>query len=309
MKIISKNELKAPYVYNISNSEVLVNKIASLLNTKVYKLKVKKFKDDEICPFFEENIENEDIIIVHSTHPGSNSILELLLSIDAARQRAKSITIVIPYFGYSRQDNPSSFEPNSAQLMIRLIFESGATNIILCDIHNTSITHNTSYQEHIINISPHKKVTNYIKEQNINNIVVVSPDEGGSERIKEYARILKCKYVVCKKKRSTDNLVQNIEIDGNLNGKNVIIIDDIIDTGNTLLKTIKKIKKTRVKSIRVYCTHHVLSKSNITFNGLIDEFITTNSLEIKNPFIEKIKIIDLSEIIIEKVSKILDYYP
>lgn len=236
----------------------LAKKISSLVGKPLGMIELKRFSDGEIWVKYGENIRGLDVFLIQSTNPPAENLMELLIMIDAAkRASAQTITAVIPYFGYARQDRKD--QPRvaiSAKLIANLLTIAGADRVITMDLHAAQIQgyfdipfdHLYGSSVFTNKIEPHKK-----------NLVVVSPDVGGIKIARAYAKMLDCGLVVIDKRRPKQNLAEVVHIIGNVEGKDVLLVDDLIDTAGTFVGAIDALKKNGANNIYGAITHPLFS--------------------------------------------------
>lgn len=240
-----------------SNSP-LAKRIASRIGKPLGMIERKRFSDGEIWVKYGENIRGLDVFIIQSTNPPADNLIELLIMIDAARRAsAKTITAVIPYFGYARQDRKD--QPRvaiTAKLMANLLTVAGTDRIITMDLHAPQIQGFFDIPfDHLYGSSVFRKRI----EQHKKNLVVVSPDVGGIKIARAYAKMLDCPLVVIDKRRPKQNLAEVMNIIGEVDGKDILIVDDLIDTAGTIIGAIEALKKKGAQEIYAAITHSVLS--------------------------------------------------
>lgn len=249
---------KLPIIFSGSSNPHLARKICDYLNISQGNVDIKRFSDGEIWVKFQENIRGRDVFIVQSTMPPAENLLELLIMLDAAkRASATRVTAVIPYFGYARQDRKD--QPRvavTAKLIANLITEAGADRVITMDLHAAQIQGFFDIPFDHLYASP--VFTGLFKSQE-SDLIVVSPDIGGIKLARSYARRLSAGLVVIDKRRPTHNTVEIMNIIGDVEEKDVLIVDDMIDTGGTFVSAIAALKKNGAKQIYGAVTHPVLS--------------------------------------------------
>jgi ribose-phosphate pyrophosphokinase len=236
----------------------LAKKIASRIGKPLGMIERKRFSDGEIWVKYGENIRGLDVFIIQSTNPPSDNLLELLIMIDAARRAsAKTITAVIPYFGYARQDRKD--QPRvaiTAKLMANLLTVAGSDRIITMDLHAPQIQGYFDIPfDHLYGSSVFRERIELHKK----NLVVVSPDVGGIKIARAYAKMLDCALVVIDKRRPKQNIAEVMNIIGEVEGKDILIVDDLIDTGGTIVGAIEALKNEGALEIYGAITHSVLS--------------------------------------------------
>ena len=236
----------------------LAKKIASRIDKPLGMVELKRFSDGEIWVKYGENIRGLDVFIIQSTNPPADNLIELLIMIDAARRAsAKTITAVMPYFGYARQDRKD--QPRvaiTAKLMANLLTIAGTDRIITMDLHAAQIQGFFDIPfDHLYGSTVFKKKIELLKK----NLVVVSPDVGGIKIARAYAKMLDCALVVIDKRRPKQNLAEVMNIIGEVEGKDVLIVDDLIDTGGTIIGAVEALKEKGAQEIYGAITHPVLS--------------------------------------------------
>ena len=272
-------------------------KIAESYGCELGKVVINNFSDGEFQPSYEETLRGKKVFIIQSTLPPADSLLEFLLMIDAAkRASAKEIIAILPYFGFARQDRKDKPRvPIGAKLIANLITSAGASRIMTMDLHADQIQ--GFFKIPVDHLFASTIFIPYIKSLKLKNLVIASPDIGGSKRANVYAKHLNCEMVICYKQRKKANVIEKIKIIGDISNKDVVIVDDMIDTAGTMAKASDLMKKNGANSIRAICTHPILS-GNAYKNlekSCIKELVVTDSLpiskKIKNKSIKCCKII------------------
>lgn len=290
----------------------LANKIINKLNQKEKKyfpneenkiklgqLKIDKFSDGEILPLFEESVRDCDIYFIQSTI-SSESIIETLLVIDAAkRSGCKSFTLVAPFQGYSRQDKTDHLRSSiGSKLLADILEKAGMSKIITIDLHASAIQ--GFYNVPVIHLNGSKIFIDYIKSNNIEDLAVLAPDQGAGKRAADFCKAFpNATYAVINKKRIKPNEVHSMELVGDVKGKNVIIVDDLVDTGGTLKKAASLVMENGAKSVRAIATHGVLSGKafeNID-TSVLTELLISDSIIHNDKKSEKIKYISCSNLL------------
>jgi ribose-phosphate pyrophosphokinase len=281
----------------------LAEKIAQKLNRPLGLLDLKRFSDGEIWVKYGENIRGSDVYIIQSTNPPSDNLLELLIMIDAAkRASAKRITAVVPYFGYSRQDRKDQPRVSiTAKLVANLITVAGADRVITMDLHAAQLQGFFDIPfDHLYGSSIFHGIFDDIKE----NLVVVSPDVGGIKMARSYAKRLHAGLVVIDKRRPNQNLAEVVHIIGNVEGKDVLIVDDLIDTAGTFVSAIDALKKQGANNIYGSITHPLLSGPAIERikNSQLTKLFVSDTIALPpGGAIDKISVITASEIFSEAI--------
>ncbi len=242
-----------------TNTKHLAAKIANCFGSKLSKSSIVEFSDGEFEPSFDETVRGSDVYLIQSTAPPSDNLFELLLMIDAAkRASAANIVAVIPYFGYARQDKKGKPRvPIGAKLVSNLLSAAGVNRIMTIDLHADQIQ--GFFEFPVDHLYASELFIEDIQNLNLENLTIASPDMGGSKRANVYAKLLNSGVVICYKERAKANEVGEMKVLGDVNGKNVIIIDDMVDTAGTLTKAADLMIENGAVSVRAYCTHGILS--------------------------------------------------
>ena len=286
----------------------LADKVSEKLCIPLSKTDIKQFRDREIQIYYEETIRGKHVFIIQPTFSPAENVLELLLLIDAAkRASATSIIAVIPYFGYARQDRKDKPRTSiGAKLMANLYTTAGINRLITMDLHQDQIQ--GFFEIPVDHLYSSTLFISYINnELNLDNLCIVSPDTGGTKRASSYAKFLNCELSIGYKQRLQANEVAELQIIGDVKDKNVIIIDDIIDTGGTICKAAKIIKDLGAKSIMAMCPHALLSGNGLENieNSDIEKLITTDSIPLKRPS-DKITILSISNLLADVINSVMN---
>ncbi len=292
------NKLRMPYavpepkIFACSQSTELAEKIAKSFGTELGKVSFSKYSDGEFQPSFEESIRGSRVFIIGSTHPSSENLMEMLLMLDAAkRASARHITAVMPYFGWARQDRKDKPRvPIGAKLVAKLLEAAGATRIITMDLHADQIQ--GFFEKPVDHLFASTVFLPYLKELNLSNLTIASPDMGGSKRAYAYSKYLQSDVVICYKQRKKANVISHMELIGDVTGKNVVLVDDMVDTAGTLTKAADLMIERGALSVRAICTHAILSGNALEklSNSKLEELIVTDSIPLKKGH-EKLKVI------------------
>ena len=228
--------MPAVKIFACTQSTELAGKIAQAYGIELGNVIFSRFSDGEFQPSFEESVRGARVFIIGSTHPTSENLMEMLLMIDAAkRASAKHITAVMPYFGWARQDRKDKPRvPIAAKLVANLLETAGATRVITMDLHADQIQ--GFFEIPVDHLYASTIFVPYIKSLNLENLCIASPDMGGSKRAHSYAKFLNSDVVICYKQRKKANVIEKMELIGEVEGKNVILVDDMVDTAGTLVK-------------------------------------------------------------------------
>lgn len=270
-------------VFTCSQSKDLAEEIASAYGVELGNVITSTYSDGEFQPSYEESIRGTRIFIIGSTHPGPKNLMEMLLMIDAAkRASARHITAVMPYFGWARQDRKDKPRvPIAAKLVAKMLEAAGATRIITMDLHADQIQ--GFFEKPVDHLFASTIFLPYLKSLNLDNLTIASPDMGGSKRAYAYSKALKSDVVICYKQRAKANVISHMELIGDVTGKNVVLVDDMVDTAGTLTKAADLMMERGAKSVRAICTHPILSGSAYERleNSKLEELIVTNSIPLK----------------------------
>ena len=264
-------------------SRKLAELIAESYHQELVQTEVCVYSDGEFQPAFCENLRGCDVFLIQSTIPPADNLMELLYMIDGARRAsAHKIIAVIPYFGMARQDRKDKPRiPIGAKLVANLLTAAGVDRIITMDLHADQIQ--GFFDIPVDNIYASRIFLPYLKKRNFENLCIASPDTGGTRRAASYAKYLDADLAIGYKQRPRPNEIANLQIIGDVNDKNVVIVDDMVDTAGTLCKAAKAIKDAGAKSVRAMCVHAVLSGNayeNLE-NSVLEELIVTDTIPLK----------------------------
>ena len=291
-------------VFSGRESEYLAKEIVKQLEVPLGKAEFKTFSDGEIWMKYNENIRGQDVFVVQSTNPPFENLMELLVMIDAARRAsANRINAVIPYFGYARQDRKD--EPRvaiSAKLVANLLVTAGADRIITMDLHAPQIQ--GFFDIPVDHLYCSRVFFKHIKKNNIQNLVVASPDVGGIKMARAYAKKLETELVLIDKRRPKPNVAEVMNIIGDVEGKNVLIVDDLIDTGGSFVNAVEALKNQGAIDIYGICTHAILSGNAIDkiTNSSIKKLMISNTLPLRTNS-PKIEVISVGKIFAQAIRR------
>jgi ribose-phosphate pyrophosphokinase len=292
-------------IFGCSQSMELAKNIAQHYGATLGNVLFSRYSDGEFQPSFEESIRGARIFIIGSTQPSSENLMEMLLMLDAAkRASARHITAVIPYFGWARQDRKDKPRvPIGAKLIAKLLESAGATRIITMDLHADQIQ--GFFEKPVDHLFASSMFLPYLKNLNIDNLTVASPDMGGAKRAYAYAKYLESDVVICYKQRQKANVISHMELIGEVKGKNVVLVDDMVDTAGTLTKAADLMMERGALSVRAVCTHPLLSGSayeRIEESQLL-ELITTDSIPLSKES-KKIKVLSCANLFAEVMTNV-----
>ncbi len=286
----------------------LAGKIAEYLGITLGDMQISSFSDGETYVEINENVRGRDIFLVQSTSPPvDNNLMELLIMIDACRRAsAKRITAVIPYYGYARQDKKDKPRvPITAKLVANLITTAGVDRVLTMDLHVDQIQGFFDIKVDHLFATP--VIVDYFRKKELENLVILSPDVGGLRRARVYARALQVPLTIVDKRRPLANKAKVINIIGEVKDKQVLIVDDMIDTGGTLLAAVDILKKKGASTIRVACTHPIFSDNAIQKlkESVLKEIVVTDTINLNLGANEgKIKILSVASLLGEAVKRI-----
>ena len=304
-----KNSLFSSYkVFACNSHPDLAEEIAGIMGKPLGNLEVKQFSDGETCVNLGETVRGVDCFVIQSTSiPVNDNLMELLITIDAMRRAsAGRITAVVPYYGYARQDRKAKArDPITAKLVADMIVKAGADRIITMDLHAAQIQgFFTIPVDHLIG---QPLLTDYYRKQNIEDLVIVSPDHGSVPRVRNMAEPLNCPIAIVDKRRPKPNVSEIMNIIGDIEGKNCVLLDDMIDTAGTITNAANALKDMGAKSVRACATHAVLSGPAIERieASAIEELVLLNTMPIpEEKMLDKIKVISVGPVFAEALTRI-----
>ncbi len=284
-------------IFSGTGSQQLAEKIAKSFGARLGKVNIQKFSDGEIQPVFLESIRGDYVFLVQSTYSPAENLMELLLMIDAAkRASAYKIVAVIPYYGYARQDRKD--KPRVAigsRLICSLLESAGANRVITMDLHAPQIQ--AFFEVPVDHLDSSAIFIPYIESLKLNNLCFAAPDVGSSNRVREFASYFNAPMVICDKHRKRANEISSMVVIGDVEGQDVVLIDDICDTGGTLAKSAALLIEKGAVSVRAFCTHPVLSGKayeNID-NSVLEELVVCDTIPLKQQS-KKIKIVSVADL-------------
>ncbi len=301
---MSKKE--APFmVFSGTNSRYLAEKICTSLGCELGNMNITHFADGEFAVSYEESIRGRYVFLVQSTFPNSDNLMELLLMIDAAkRASAKSIIAVIPYFGWARQDRKDKPRVSiGAKLVADLLSVAGIDRLITMDLHADQIQ--GFFDVPVDHLYASTVFIPYIQSLNLENLVIATPDVGGSKRASSYSKYLDVPLVLCHKTREKANVVASMQIIGDVKDKNVILVDDMVDTAGTITKAADIMKEAGARSVRAIATHCVMSgpASERVQNSMLEELVFTDSIPYSNRC-AKVRQLSIADMFAETIRRV-----
>ena len=299
------NVLTEAKIFACTQSKTLGEKIAQAYGVKLGNVITSTYSDGEFQPSYEESIRGTRIFIIGSTNPGPENLMEMLLMIDAAkRASARHITAVLPYFGWARQDRKDKPRvPIAAKLVAKMLEAAGATRIITMDLHADQIQ--GFFEKPVDHLFASTIFLPYLRSLNLENLTIASPDMGGSKRAYAYSKALESDVVICYKQRAKANVISHMELIGDVTGKNVVLVDDMVDTAGTLTKAADLMMERGALSVRAICTHPILSGNayeNIK-NSQLQELIVTDSIPLTQKS-DKIRVLTCSDLFADVMHKV-----
>ncbi len=291
-------------IFSGTASRYLAEQISNQLpNCELGKVKCEHFSDGEFAVWYEETVRGRYVYLVQSTFPNTDNLMELLLMIDAAkRASAYKIVAVIPYFGWARQDRKDKPRVSiGAKLMADLLSTAGVDRVITMDLHADQIQ--GFFDVPVDHLYASSIFAPFIKNLNLDNLVIASPDVGGSKRASSYAKHLGTPLVLCHKTRERANVVGSMSIIGDVKGKNVIIVDDMADTANTLCKAADLMIENGAISVRAIVTHAVMSGNaiNNVMNSKMEELIFTDSIPFDVTKCPKVRVLSVADLFADTI--------
>ena len=284
-------------IFACSQSTELAENIAKAYGIPLGNVITSTYSDGEFQPSFEQSIRGARVFLIGSTHPGSDHLMEMLLMLDAAkRASARHITAVMPYFGWARQDRKDKPRvPIAAKLIAKMLETAGATRIITMDLHADQIQ--GFFERPVDHLFASTIFLPHLKALGLDNLTMASPDMGGSKRAYAYSKVLESDVVICYKQRAKANVISHMELIGEVKGKNVILVDDMVDTAGTLTRAADVMMEKGAKSVRAICTHPVLSGNAYEKieNSKLQQLIVTDSIPLKQES-KKIKVVSCAEL-------------
>lgn len=294
-----------PKIFACTQSQALAEKIAKSFGAPIGKVITSKYSDGEFQPSFEESVRGSRVFIVGSTNPSSENLMEMLLMLDAAkRASARHITAVMPYFGWARQDRKDKPRvPIAAKLVAKMLEVAGATRIITMDLHADQIQ--GFFEKPVDHLFASTLFLPYLKSLNLENLTIASPDMGGSKRAYAYSKALESDVVICYKQREKANIISHMELIGEVTGKNVVLVDDMVDTAGTLTKAADLMMERGALSVRAITTHAILSGNAYERieNSKLAELIVTDSITLKQQS-DKIRVIGCADLFADVMQRV-----
>jgi ribose-phosphate pyrophosphokinase len=291
-------------IFSGTNSRYLAEKIAQQFGKPLGSITIQRFSDGEMLPIYTESVRGCDVFIINSTNAPAENLVETLLLVDAARRAsAKYVTVVAPYFGYARQDRKDRPRVSiGAKLVANVITAAGANRLMTCDLHAGQIQ--GFFDIPVDHLDGSYIFIPYLKTLKLKELVFAAPDVGGTGRARGFAKHFAVEMVICDKYRKRANEIASMQVIGNVEGKDVVIVDDMIDTGGTLTKAAQLIMEKGARSVRAICTHPLLSGNayeNIE-NSILEELVVTDTIPLKKES-TKIRVLTVSDLFAKGIRK------
>lgn len=294
-------------IFSGTNSRYLAEKIAAAYGKPLGSVSHQKFSDGELSVSYDESVRGYDVFLIQSTFPNADNLMELLLMVDAARRASAAyVTVVVPYFGYARQDRKD--KPRvaiAAKLVANLLSAAGADRLMTCDLHAGQIQGFFDFP--VDHLDGAAIFIPYLKSLNMEGLLFASPDVGGVGRARSFAKYMEVDLVVCDKHRKRANEIASMQLIGDVEGANVVLVDDLVDTGGTICRAAEIIMKNGAKSVRAICTHPILSGKayeNIE-SSVLEEMVVTDSIPLKKAS-SKIRVLTVADLFGKAIRKIQD---
>ena len=293
-------------VFSGTKSRYLAEKICENLGCSLGNVSITYFADGEFEVCYEESIRGCDVFLVQSTFPSTDNLMELLLMVDAAkRASARNIIAVIPYFGWARQDRKDKPRVSiGAKLVADLLSTAGINRLITMDLHADQIQ--GFFDVPVDHLYASGVILPYLQALQLKDLVIASPDVGGSKRANTYAKYLGCPLVLCNKTRARANVVDSMQIIGDVKGKNVVLVDDMVDTAGTIAKAADVMKEAGAESVRACASHCVMSgpASERVQNSMLEEIVFTDSIPYTNRC-SKVKQLSVADMFAETIRRVV----
>lgn len=295
-------------LFSGTKSRYIAEKIAKEYGVELGNTSFIEFSDGEFQVAFEETVRGAYVFIIQSTFPPSDNLMELLLMVDAAkRASAYKVAAVIPYFGFARQDRKDKPRVSiGAKLVANLLSAAGVDRIMTLDLHADQIQ--GFFDVPVDHLYASSIFVPYIKSLNLDDLVIAAPDMGGTKRANAYSKFLETPMVICHKSRKRANVIDELTVIGDVEGKNIVILDDMIDTAGTITKAADMMIEKGALSVRAIATHAVLSGPAYERinESKITEIVVTDSLPIK-PISDKIKVLSIAGVFADVINKVHNY--
>ena len=292
-------------IFSGTKSRYFAEKVCNSLDCPLGNMNIETFADGEFSVSYEESIRGRQVFLIQSTFPSSDNLMELLLMVDAAkRASAKSIVAVIPYFGWARQDRKDKPRVSiGAKLIADILGRAGINRLITMDLHADQIQ--GFFDVPVDHLYASSVFINYVRNLNLENLVIATPDVGGTKRASAYAKFLGAPMVICYKIRKKANVISDMQIIGDVEGMDILLVDDIVDTAGTITKAAELMLQEGANSVRAVASHAVMSdpaSMRVDQSGLT-EIIFTDSIPYSQKS-EKVKIISVADMFANSIERV-----
>jgi len=295
-------------IFSGTKSRYVAEEIAKELGVELGRLNIQHFADGEFEVSYEESVRGAEVYLIQSTFPNCDNLMELLLMIDAAkRASARNIAAVIPYFGWARQDRKAKPRVSiAAKLVADLLSAAGVDRVITMDLHADQIQ--GFFNVPVDHLYASSVFVPYIESLNLDQLVIASPDVGGAKRANSYAKYFNAPLVLCHKQRLQANVVENMTIIGDVQDKNVVLIDDMVDTAGTICKAANLMKQAGACSVRAFASHAIMSDpaSERVMNSGLDELVVSNSVPFDTDKCPKVRILSVAGLFADTITRVHD---
>ncbi|SDL99275.1 ribose-phosphate pyrophosphokinase [Catalinimonas alkaloidigena] len=292
-------------IFSGTSSLYLAEKMAACYGKPLGAVDVQKFNDGEMSPYYKESIRGDEVYLVQSTFPPADNLMELLLLIDAARRASAAyVTVVMPYFGYARQDRKD--KPRvaiAAKLVANLLSAAGADRLMTCDLHAGQIQGFFDFP--VDHLDGSAIFFPWLEQLQLKDMIFAAPDVGGVGRARSFAKHFAVDMVVCDKQRKRANEVAAMQVIGDVEGRDVVLVDDIVDTAGTICRAAALLKEKGARSVRAVCTHPILSGDacqKIEASAL-EEMVVTDTIPQRNST-QKIKVLTVADLFAEAIKRV-----
>ena len=294
-------------VFSGTKSRYLAEKICESLGCEMGNLTITYFADGEFEVCYEESIRGCDVFLIQSTFPSADNLMELLLMVDAAkRASARTINAIVPYYGWARQDRKSKPRVSiAAKLVANMLSLAGINRIMTMDLHADQ--EQGFFEVPVDHLFASTILLPYIKQANLKNLCIATPDVGGTKRASTYAKYLDCPMVICNKTRQRANEVASMEVIGDVKGMDVVLVDDMVDTAGTITKAADLIKSMGANSVRALASHCIMSgpADERVSNSQLEEIVFTDSIPYQGNC-KKIKQLSVGPLFAETIRRVLN---
>ncbi|MEN7550676.1 ribose-phosphate pyrophosphokinase [Rapidithrix thailandica] len=294
-------------LFSGSATQYLAEKIAKAHGNPLEEVKLQRFSDGEIAPYYVESIRGHEVYLIQSTFSPTDNLMELLLMIDAAkRASAKTVSVIIPYFGYARQDRKD--KPRvaiGAKLVANLLSAAGADRVVTSELHADQIQ--GFFDIPVVHLQTSGIFVEYLKGLQLDNYIFAAPDVGSVKRARRFAKYFNVEMVICDKHRSKANEIASMQVIGEVKGKHVVLVDDLIDTAGTMCRAAEALIEKGASSVRAICTHPVLSGPAYERieDSVLQELVVTDTIPLQNSS-GKIKVLSVADLFAEAIRRIDD---